>query len=80
MDQSDSYAGPFLTSREACDRAGFSRPDSFIRSWRAAGLPVYRRASSRLMVTLPDFEKFIAPDGISTKSCRVSEPYLFEAE
>ncbi len=59
MDQSDSYTGPFMTTREAADRLDFSRPDSFLRSWRAAGLPVYRRASSRLMVALSDFENFI---------------------
>ena len=55
--------GPFIDSREACDRAGYSRPDSLLRAWRAAGLPVYRRASGRLMVALADFEKFIAPEG-----------------
>jgi hypothetical protein len=29
----------FLTSRQACDAAGYSRPSSFLRAWRAAGLP-----------------------------------------
>ena len=52
----------FLTSREACDRLGYARPDSFIRAWRAASLPVYRRASGRLTVALSDFGKFIGPE------------------
>ncbi len=56
-------SGPLIDSRTACDRAGFSRPDSFLRSWRRAGLPVYRRPSGRNLVALEDFEQFIAPDG-----------------
>ena len=61
MDESDGYAGPFLTSREACDEAGYSRPDSFLRSWRRARLPVYKRPSGRIVVSAADFEKFIEP-------------------
>ena len=53
----------FLTSREACDRAGFSRPDSFLRSWRRVGLQVYKRPSGRNVVAVQDFEKFIEPEG-----------------
>ena len=64
MDQSDGYAGPFMTSRDACDEAGYSRPDSFLRAWRAAGFRVYRRASGRNVIALADFEKFIEPVGI----------------
>ena len=62
MAESTSYAGPFLTSREACDEAGYSRPDSFLRSWRRAGFPVFKRRSGRNVIALADFEKFIEPD------------------
>ena len=55
-------SGQFLTSREACDRAGFSRPDAFLRSWRAARLPVYARPSGRKVVAASDFAKFIGPE------------------
>ena len=51
----------YITSREGCDRAGYSRPDSFLRAWRAAALPIYKRASGRNVVALVDFEKFIQP-------------------
>ncbi len=57
-------SGRFLTSREACDRAGYARPDSLLRAWRAAGLPVYKRPSGRNVVAVEDFERFIAPDSI----------------
>ena len=56
-------SGPFLTSREACDRAGYARPDSLLRAWRAAGLPVYKRPSGRNVVAVEDFRRFIAPEG-----------------
>ena len=56
-------SGRFLTSREACDRAGFSRPDSFLRSWQRAGLKTYRRPSGRHLIAVEDFQKFIAPVG-----------------
>ena len=62
MAESTGYAGPFLTSREACDEAGYSRPDSFLRSWRRARLPVYKRPSGRIVVSAADFEKFIEPE------------------
>ena len=62
MAESTGYAGPFITSREACDEAGYSRPDSFLRAWRAAGLPVYKRRSGRNLVTLDDFADFIGPE------------------
>ena len=55
----DLTIGPFLTARQACDEAGYSRPDSFIRAWRAARLPVYKRPSGRNLVAVGDFERFI---------------------
>ena len=54
--------GPFLSSRQACDGLGYSRPDSFLRAWRAAGLPVFRRASGRLVIAMADVERFLSPD------------------
>ena len=62
MDQSGGYVGSFLTTRQACDRAGFSRPDSFMRSWRRVGFPVFTRRSGRNVVAVEDFAKFIEPE------------------
>ena len=59
MADSTGSAGPFLTTRQACDRAGFSRPDSFLRSWRRVGMQVYKRPSGRNVVAVEDFERFI---------------------
>ena len=53
----------YLTSRQACDRLGYSRPDSFLRAWRAAGLPVYQRPSGRHLVASGDLERFLRPVG-----------------
>ena len=47
--------------REAADLLSYSRPDSLLRAWRAAGLPVYKRASGRNLVAAADFEKFVQP-------------------
>lgn len=52
----------YITSREACDRTGFSRPSSFLRSWRAAGLAVYELPSGRKVVAVADLEIFITPE------------------
>ncbi len=54
--------GPFMTTREACGELSYSRPDSFLRAWRSAGLPVYRRASGRCVGAVADLEKFLLPD------------------
>ncbi len=65
MAESTGYAGPFMTSRDACDEAGYSRPDSFLRSWRRAGFRVFKRRSGRNVVAIADFEKFIEPEGVT---------------
>jgi hypothetical protein len=52
----------YLTTREACDRLGYSRPDSFLRAWRAAGLPVWERPLGRKLVSWSDFANFIGPE------------------
>ena len=61
MDQSEGVARQFLTTRQACDRAGFSRPDSFLRSWRRVGFPVFTRRSGHHVIAVEDFERFIEP-------------------
>ena len=54
--------GPFMTTRQACFELDYSRPDSFLRAWRSAGLPVYRRASGRCLVAVADVGNFLAHD------------------
>ena len=54
--------GPFVTTREACDELCFSRPDSFLRSWRSAGFAIYRRPSGRCLVAVADIERFLSRD------------------
>ena len=54
--------GPFMTTREACDELCFSRPDSFLRAWRAAGLTTYQRPSGRHLISVADIERFLSPD------------------
>ena len=49
----------FLTSRAACDVLGFSRPDAFVKNWRAAGLPLYRRPGGHYLVAQKDLERFV---------------------
>lgn len=48
--------------REAADLLGYSRPDSLLRSWRAAGLPVYKRKSGRNLVAVSDLTRFVKPE------------------
>ena len=57
-------SGPFMTTREACSELSYSRPDSFLRAWRSAGLPIYRRASGRCVISVGDLEKFLARETI----------------
>ena len=52
----------FLTSRRACDQLGYSRPDSFLRAWRTAGLPVYKRNSGRNLNAENDLDRFVSPE------------------
>ncbi len=53
----------YLTTREACRRLGYSRPDSFLRAWRARGLPLYRRGAAfgQYLVAVSDLERFVEP-------------------
>ena len=65
------FEGGFVTSREAADLLGYSRPDSLLRAWRAAGLPVYKRASGRNVLAVADFRRFLKPEpGAITASTR----------
>ena len=49
----------FLTTREACNCLGYSRPDSFMRAWRAAGLPEYKRPGGHCLVDRKDLGRFV---------------------
>ena len=49
----------YLTSREACHRLGYSRPDSFLRAWRTHGLPLYQRPGRHYLVACDDLERFV---------------------
>ena len=51
----------FISSREACDRTGYSRPDTFLNAWKRAGLPVYKAPSGRNRVSEADLERFSQP-------------------
>ena len=51
--------GGFLTSREGADLLSYSRPDSFLRAWRAAGLPVYKLATGRNVIAESDLARFV---------------------
>ena len=55
--------GGFVTSREAADLLSYSRPDSFLRAWRAAGLPVYKLATGRNVIAEADLPRFVWPVG-----------------
>ena len=52
----------FVTAAEAADLLSFSRPDSFVRSWKAAGMPIFRRPSGRILVAEADLERFVSRD------------------
>ena len=49
----------FLTTKQAADYTGYSRPDSFTRAWRAAGLSFWRRPGGHLLVNPVDLERFL---------------------
>ena len=71
MDQENTVIGGagqseiprFMTTREACDRLGYSRPDSFLRAWRAAGLPLDQRPGGQYLVEWHDIGKFLKAEG-----------------
>ena len=54
--------GGFVTAREAADLLKYSRPDSLLRAWRAAGLPIFRRPSGRILVAEVDVARFVSRD------------------
>jgi hypothetical protein len=49
----------YVTTREACDFLGYCRPDSFLRAWRARGLPLYQRPGGHYLVASGDVERFV---------------------
>ncbi len=60
MDQTVVPEGGFVTTREAADLLSYSRPDSLMRAWRAAGLPIFRRPSGRILVAESDLARFVS--------------------
>ena len=49
----------YMTTREACERLGYARPDSFLRAWRAAGMPEYKRPGGHCLVARGDLDRFV---------------------
>ena len=49
----------YLSTREAADRLGYSRPDSLMRAWRSRDLPVYQTATGYYRLALADVERFL---------------------
>ena len=62
MGDSELHTTTYLTTRQATEMFGYSRPDSFTRAWRAHGLPIYRRAGGRLVVRRKDLGRFVVPE------------------
>jgi excisionase family DNA binding protein len=62
MKTNEEETQSFITTREACNRLGYSRPDSFLRAWRAAGLPEYRRPGGHCLVDRKDLNRFVRRD------------------
>jgi excisionase family DNA binding protein len=62
MKTNEEKTQSFLTTREACNRLGYSRPDSFLRAWRGAGLPEYRRPGGHCLVDREDLSRFVRRD------------------
>ena len=58
-ESAESELPRFITTREACDQLGYSRPDSFLRAWRAAGLPLRKRPGGHYLVSWNDVETFL---------------------
>ena len=52
-----------LTTRQACDRLGYSRPDSRLRAWRSRGLPVYLTVTGLYRLALADVKRLISECG-----------------
>ena len=57
-----------MTTRQACDRLGYSRPDTFLRAWKARGLPLYRRPGGHYLVAVADLAGFIRPASLHTNT------------
>lgn len=62
MAASIEIEGGFLTTREAADLLSYSRPDSFVRAWKASGMRVYRRKTGRILVAESDLARFVSLD------------------
>ena len=52
----------FVTASEAADLLSYSRPDSFVRDWKAAGMRIFRRLAGRIVVAESDLARFVSLD------------------
>jgi len=59
MANTDAARQTYLTTREACRALGYSRPDSFLRAWRARGLPLYQRPGGHFLLNREDVSCFV---------------------
>jgi excisionase family DNA binding protein len=59
MKTNEEKTQSFLTTREACDRLGYSRPDSLMRAWRARRFPVYQRPGGHYLLSRDDVRRFV---------------------
>ena len=68
MASTTGIEGGFVTTREACDYLGYSRPDSLVRAWRKANLKVYRTRTGRNVLSRADIERFAEPEPMDAHS------------
>jgi excisionase family DNA binding protein len=61
----ESNTRAYLTTRQACHRLGYTRPDSLLRAWRARGLPLYRRPGGHYLLSREDVGRFVQPAAAS---------------
>ena len=59
MPSTESTDPDYLTTRQATDMLGYSRPDSFLRAWRARGLPLYQRPGGHYLVSRGELDGFL---------------------
>ena len=65
----DDSLARYLTTAEAAEFLRYSRPDSFLRAWRAKGLPTYRRPGGHHLVAIDDLDRFVQPTFSTDSLC-----------
>ena len=53
----------YLTTSEAAASLRYSRADSFLRAWRARGLPLYQRPAGHYLIASKDLDRFVCRIG-----------------